>query len=76
MNLEFPAVTGLDEAAREQAHARQHRLTKPAGALGRLEEVSVWLAATQGCCPPKPPRRVRVVVFAADHGVAAAGVSA
>jgi nicotinate-nucleotide--dimethylbenzimidazole phosphoribosyltransferase len=58
------------------ARARQAVLTKPAGALGRLEDVSVWLAGVQGRCPPVAPTRVRVVVFAADHGVAAAGVSA
>ncbi len=76
MSITFPAVPALDEAAREQALARQDRLTKPAGALGRLESLSVWLAGTQGRCPPLPPQRVRVVIFAGDHGVAAAGVSA
>jgi nicotinate-nucleotide--dimethylbenzimidazole phosphoribosyltransferase len=58
------------------ARARQAVLTKPAGALGRLEEVSVWLAGVQGTCPPRPFRRIRAVVFAGDHGVAASGVSA
>ena len=65
-----------DEAAREQALARQLRLTKPAGALGRLEDLSVWLCGVQGVCPPRPIARPRVVVFAGDHGVAASGVSA
>lgn len=76
MTIEFAAVPALDEIARSQALTRQGRLTKPTGALGRLEDLSVWLAATQGRCPPAPPSRVRVVVFAGDHGVAAAGVSA
>jgi nicotinate-nucleotide--dimethylbenzimidazole phosphoribosyltransferase len=76
MSDPFPAVPPLDAAAQQQARARQDRLTKPTGALGRLEEVSIWLAGTQGCCPPEPPERVRVVLFAGDHGVAAAGVSA
>jgi nicotinate-nucleotide--dimethylbenzimidazole phosphoribosyltransferase len=66
----------LDEPAMAAARARQDRLTKPRGALGRLEDISVWLAGVQGRCPPAQPRRIRVVVFAADHGVAAAGVSA
>jgi NaMN:DMB phosphoribosyltransferase len=33
----------------------------------------VWLAGVQGRCPPASPTRVRVVIFASDHGVAAAG---
>jgi nicotinate-nucleotide--dimethylbenzimidazole phosphoribosyltransferase len=69
---------GLPDAdARDAAVARQARLTKPAGALGRLEDLSVWLSAAQGVCPPRPLDRVRVVVFAGDHGVArTAGTSA
>jgi nicotinate-nucleotide--dimethylbenzimidazole phosphoribosyltransferase len=74
--LSFPAVVGLDDAARSQARARQNTLTKPTGALGRLEELSIWLSGVQGTCPPSAPRRVAVVIFAGDHGVAAAGVSA
>src|SRR4051812_7203968 len=66
----------LDSGAIAAARARQDTLTKPRGALGRLEDLSVWLAGGQGRCPPIAPQRVRVVVFAADHGVAAAGVSA
>ena len=63
---------GSAQAARE----RQTRLTKPAGALGRLEDLSIWLSGVQGCCPPRPIRRARVVIFAGDHGVARNGVSA
>jgi nicotinate-nucleotide--dimethylbenzimidazole phosphoribosyltransferase len=59
-----------------RALARQATLTKPAGALGRLEPLSVWLAGAQGRCPPARPERIRVVIFAGDHGVARAGVSA
>lgn len=51
-------------------------LATPAGALGRLGEVAVWLAGVQGQCPPPPPQRVHCAVFAGDHGVAAQGVSA
>ncbi|WP_211901237.1 nicotinate-nucleotide--dimethylbenzimidazole phosphoribosyltransferase [Saccharopolyspora erythraea] len=75
-SIEFPAVPEPDEQVKRQAIARQEQLTKPAGALGRLEEVGVWVAARQGLCPPRPFARPRVVVFAGDHGVAAHGVSA
>jgi len=74
--VNFDAVPEPDSAAREEAMARQAVLTKPTGALGRLEDVSIWLAGVQGRCPPLPPRRIRVVIFAGDHGVTAAGVSA
>jgi nicotinate-nucleotide--dimethylbenzimidazole phosphoribosyltransferase len=57
------------EAARAAAE-RQDQLTKPTGALGRLEELSVWLSGAQGVCPPRPLTRVRVVVLAGDHGIA------
>ncbi|MCW2539719.1 MAG: cobT [Frankiales bacterium] len=58
------------------AQQRQAQLTKPAGSLGRLEELSVWVATVQGQCPPHDFERPRVVVFAGDHGIASAGVSA
>lgn len=74
--IEFGAVQAPDEQAGRQAVARQQQLTKPAGSLGRLEELGVWVAARQGACPPRPFARPRVVVFAGDHGVAASGVSA
>ena len=47
-------VPDPDPAAATAARERQGRLTKPTGALGRLEELSVWLAAAQGQCPPGP----------------------
>ena len=65
-----------DDLARDSARERQQHLTKPAGSLGVLEELSVWLCGVQGSCPPRPLDRVSVVVFAADHGVAQSGVSA
>jgi nicotinate-nucleotide--dimethylbenzimidazole phosphoribosyltransferase len=65
-----------DPDARAEATARQAGLTKPAGSLGALEELSVWAAGVQGRCPPQPFARVRLVLLAADHGVATAGVSA
>jgi nicotinate-nucleotide--dimethylbenzimidazole phosphoribosyltransferase len=72
----IPPVPELDEAAMVAARRRQGELTKPPGALGRLEELSIWLAGVQGACPPRPFERVRAVVIAGDHGVAGAGVSA
>jgi nicotinate-nucleotide--dimethylbenzimidazole phosphoribosyltransferase len=52
------------------AKQRQETLTKPSGALGKLEELSAWLCAVQGQCPPRALDRVRVVIFAGDHGIA------
>lgn len=69
-------VTPPSAEAREQAQGRLAGLATPAGALGRLGELGVWVAATQGICPPKPIDTVRAVIFAGDHGVADHGVSA
>ncbi len=57
------------------ARARQAELTKPAGSLGRLEEIAEFLAAWQGRAIPSLDHPL-VLVFAANHGVAALGVSA
>ncbi|MEN3359225.1 MAG: nicotinate-nucleotide--dimethylbenzimidazole phosphoribosyltransferase [Mycobacteriales bacterium] len=65
----------LDGAAAAAARERQARLTKPAGALGRLEDVSVLLAGIAGQCPPPLPEPATVAVFAADHGVHRQGVT-
>ncbi len=65
----------LNHAARDAAAKHQAQLTKPAGALGRLEEIALRLAAMQGRARPSMGQ-VRICVFAADHGVAADGVSA
>jgi nicotinate-nucleotide--dimethylbenzimidazole phosphoribosyltransferase len=72
----FPEIAAPDPEFAAAARDRQARLTKPAGALGRLEDLSVWVASCQGACPPHQFERARVVVFAGDHGVTAAGVSA
>lgn len=69
------AMPGPDEAAAAKTRARDAQLTKPAGALGRLEELAVWLAAWQGRHPPAV-EHPRVSIFAGNHGVAARGVSA
>jgi nicotinate-nucleotide--dimethylbenzimidazole phosphoribosyltransferase len=69
------SLPGPDEAAAEAVRTREACLTKPAGALGRLEALTAWLAAWQGRRTPRL-ERVRIVVFAGNHGVAAQGVSA
>ncbi|WP_156745795.1 nicotinate-nucleotide--dimethylbenzimidazole phosphoribosyltransferase [Mycobacterium sp. ACS4054] len=74
--MEFAPVSPPDAGVAAAARARQDTLTKPRGALGRLEDLSVWLASCQGHCPPRQFERARVVVFAGDHGVARSGVSA
>jgi nicotinate-nucleotide--dimethylbenzimidazole phosphoribosyltransferase len=74
--MEFAPISPPDAGAAAAARARQDTLTKPRGALGRLEDLSVWVASCQGHCPPRQFERARVVVFAGDHGVARSGVSA
>ncbi|MFN8077843.1 MAG: nicotinate-nucleotide--dimethylbenzimidazole phosphoribosyltransferase [Kineosporiaceae bacterium] len=68
-------VSPPDAAARAAATARQGQLTKPPGALGLLEDVSIQLAGIAATCPPPVPQRAAIAVFAADHGVHAQGVS-
>lgn len=70
------AIRPLDGAAMQAARERHTRLTKPAGSLGALEELSVRLAGLAGTCPPPIPSRAAVAVFAGDHGVHARGVTA
>lgn len=65
----------LNESSRMEALARQGQLTKPPGSLGKLEAIAVQLAALQGTVKPQMDR-VHICIFAADHGVAAEGVSA
>jgi nicotinate-nucleotide--dimethylbenzimidazole phosphoribosyltransferase len=69
------ALPGPDATAAARAAEREPQLTKPRGSLGRLEELSAWLAAWQGRHPPRM-ERPRALVFAGNHGVAARGVSA
>lgn len=64
-----------DPEVEEAARNRQGELTKPPGSLGRLEKLAVRLAGLQGTERPALDR-VRIAVFAADHGVAAEEVSA
>ncbi|MEV6848703.1 nicotinate-nucleotide--dimethylbenzimidazole phosphoribosyltransferase [Actinoplanes sp. NPDC051411] len=77
MTLEttIEAIRPADAAAMAAARELQARLTKPAGSLGALEELSVRLAGLAGACPPPMPEPATVAVFAGDHGVHAQGVS-
>jgi nicotinate-nucleotide--dimethylbenzimidazole phosphoribosyltransferase len=68
-------LPGPDLAAGSEATLHQAQLTKPAGALGRLEELAIWLATWQARHPPRLDHP-RTLVFAGNHGVAARGVSA
>ena len=68
------AVAQVDGLALEQAQQRQTQLTKPQGALGRLEQLAIRLAGWQGNARPQL-ERVWISVFAGDHGVAVEGVS-
>ena len=64
-----------DEAAVAEVIAREQDLTKPRGSLGRLEELTQWLARWQGrSCPTV--HHPRTAVFAGNHGVTVKGVSA
>ena len=69
------SVPKLDQVAMRAAAERQARLTKPTGSLGRLEDLSIRLAGMTGRLDP-PLERAVVFTLAADHGVAAEGVSA
>ncbi len=69
-------VRPVDTTAAAAADTLQQRLTKPPGALGRLESAGTQLAAIAGASPPPIPEPAVVAVFAGDHGVLDAGVSA
>lgn len=64
-----------DPLVEELARERQNSLTKPAGSLGRLEEIAIWLAGWHQREKPSIDNAA-CVVFAGNHGVAAQGVSA
>lgn len=69
------AATGPDAAAFGAAGARNAQLTKPPGALGRLEDLAIWYAGWRGDARPQI-RSPQVIIFAGNHGVTARGVSA
>ncbi len=72
INVQIPP---LNDAAESAARARQDTLTKPAGSLGRLEDIACKIAGIQGKAIPSVDNK-QIVVVAADHGVTASGVSA
>ncbi|QCO57663.1 nicotinate-nucleotide--dimethylbenzimidazole phosphoribosyltransferase (plasmid) [Pseudorhodobacter turbinis] len=71
----FIAAAGQDAASRQGASQRNAQLTKPPGALGRLEDLAIWYAGWRGTDRPRIAAP-QVIVFAGNHGVAAQGVSA
>jgi nicotinate-nucleotide--dimethylbenzimidazole phosphoribosyltransferase len=77
MNLEnmISTIGPLDESAMRAAGARQDRLTKPQGSLGRLEEISIRVAGITGQPLPILEKKA-ILVMAGDHGVVEEGVSA
>ena len=76
MNLPetLAAIRPLNRKASNAARKRQGQLTKPPGSLGRLEELSIWLAGVTGSEKPSV-RQKSLIVAAADHGVVAQGVT-
>jgi nicotinate-nucleotide--dimethylbenzimidazole phosphoribosyltransferase len=75
LNNILEKIKSVNPAILEQARSRQDQLTKPLGSLGILENLGVRLAAIYGNVKPQITGK-GVVVFAADHGVTDAGVSA
>lgn len=70
------SVAAPSAVARREAQERLGALATPPGALGRLGDLGVWVAACQGEVPPRQIQNPRLVIFAGDHGVAGHGVSA
>jgi nicotinate-nucleotide--dimethylbenzimidazole phosphoribosyltransferase len=73
--MKIDPIKPLNESAMQFARERQNQLTKPAGSLGRLEELSIQLAGITGKNIPQIKNKV-IIVMAGDHGVVAEGVSA
>ena len=67
-------VLPLDRSAMTAAETYQARLAKPPGSLGRLEEISIQLAGITGRVHNALNKK-QLLVFAADNGVVAEGVS-
>jgi nicotinate-nucleotide--dimethylbenzimidazole phosphoribosyltransferase len=73
--LGIAEIPPVDESVREAANRRLDVLTKPLGALGRLEPLAAQVCAIQGTLKPTIAHPI-AIVFAADHGIADRGVSA
>ena len=67
-------IKPLDETSMAKARQRQAQLAKPPGSLGRLEDLSIQLAGITGKIHNKIDKK-HLLVFAADNGVVAEGVS-
>jgi nicotinate-nucleotide--dimethylbenzimidazole phosphoribosyltransferase len=66
--MPLPTPRTPDDALAREARAHLARLVPVPGALGRLDELAGWWAATRGLTAV-PPSRARLILFAADHGV-------
>ncbi|GAB4470359.1 MAG: nicotinate-nucleotide--dimethylbenzimidazole phosphoribosyltransferase [Anaerolineales bacterium] len=75
LNELIQTIQPLDERAMAQAQARQNRLTKPPGSLGRLETLSIQVSGITTEMPPQVSQKA-IFVMAGDHGVTEEGVSA
>jgi nicotinate-nucleotide--dimethylbenzimidazole phosphoribosyltransferase len=75
MEKTIKKIEALDERAMNAARARQANLTKPAGSLGTLEDISIKVAGITGNTRPKMKDKV-IITMAGDHGVTDDGVSA
>jgi len=75
INDTIASITPLDGKVLEASSKRMDALLKPPGALGRLEELGIRLAGIQGTGRPVTDSKLSLV-YAADHGVCAEGVSA
>jgi nicotinate-nucleotide--dimethylbenzimidazole phosphoribosyltransferase len=69
-------IQGPDEVMADAARARWDTRVKPPGSLGGIEDLATRLASITGRCPPPVIDSPAILVFAADHGVVAEGVSA
>lgn len=75
LNEAISNIKPLNKEAMDKARERQNSLTKPAGSLGVLEEISIQLAGITGNVINEVDRKT-IVVMAGDHGVTDEGVSA
>ncbi|MEM1372077.1 MAG: nicotinate-nucleotide--dimethylbenzimidazole phosphoribosyltransferase [Pseudomonadota bacterium] len=64
----------FDDEAADAARQHQQHLTKPLGALGRLEDIAIFMAGWQGTSMPRA-EHTQIIVFAGNHGVCAQGVN-
>ena len=72
--MKYPEIPEIDHSARALASERQDSLTKPTGAMGKLEALSIDIAGMTGKIAPKLKNR-SVFLMAADHGITKEGVS-